>query len=165
MMTLNTMVSNKEMMRIVTSIRSSVTTTKMKKMICNKEKNTIVTAVSTRATMMTLVTMISSREMIQFRQLLALTTQLWQFREMTSYQTVKLQMSHICLIISRLRPINAFIHFVRQRKASRVRQWYALSIRLAHLTDIAFTSVTCLFFCNFYPTCLSSCCCSPTRWW
>ena len=38
MMNMNTMISIKEMMTIVTSVRSSLTTKKMKTMICNNLK-------------------------------------------------------------------------------------------------------------------------------
>ena len=59
---MKTMFRNKEMMTIVTSVSSGVTSTKMKTFISNKEMMTIVTTVSSSETMMTLKTIISNRE-------------------------------------------------------------------------------------------------------
>ena len=60
---MKTLINNKEMMIIVTSVSSGVTKTKMKTMISNNEM-TIVTTVSRSETMMALKTIISNRKMM-----------------------------------------------------------------------------------------------------
>ena len=109
MMTMKIMISNKEMMTILTSVSSSVTTTKMKTMISNKERMTIETTVSSSETMMALKTMISNRQMITIMTIAGTHDTMVAIYWMTGYQTVDTQVLRICFIISWLRPINAFI--------------------------------------------------------
>ena len=112
MMTMKTMIGNKEMMTIATSVSSSVASTKMKTMISNKEMMTIVTTVSSRETMTTLTTIISSWEMFTITTIAGNNDTMLTISRRTSYHTVDIHVSHICFIISRLRSINAFINFL-----------------------------------------------------
>ena len=89
MMTTKTMISNKEMMTIVTTVSSSQTMIALKTMFSNNQLISIMTIAGTHDTMMTIY-------------------------KITSYQTVDTQVSRIWFIISKLRSMNAFIDFFRQ---------------------------------------------------